>query len=157
MASFDLSKIKAKIKGNKIIQYLLICVLSILIIILLSVIFNNNDGNLQKSDIEKTLETALEKIDGIDDVSVLIGYVDTEKQIAYTTVTEKVEGATILTKTPYLINGDVVVLKEPSQEISGVIVVVDGVNNIATKIKIQNVVTTFLDVDLNLVEIVGAK
>lgn len=155
MTSFE--KIKSKIKENKILQYLIICAVSILIILFLALIFNGKSDDIDKTSIEKSLENALEKIEGVDDVSVLIAYSDSEKVIAYTTVTENLNGVITSTKTPYILNGEVVVIKEPAKEICGVIVVVEGDDDILTKIKIQNVTTTFLDVDASLVEIIGAK
>ncbi len=155
MTSFE--KIKSKIKENKILQYLIICAVSILIILFLALIFNGKSDDIDKTSIEKSLENALEKIEGVDDVSVLIAYSDSEKVIAYTTVTENLNGVITSTKTPYILNGEVVVIKESAKEICGVIVVVEGDDDILTKIKIQNVTTTFLDVDASLVEIIGAK
>ena len=156
MLNFE--RLKAKIKQNKILQYLIICAVSILIILLLSIIFKSNSEEIDNTTtLEKSLEVALEKIDGIDDVSVLIGYSNSEKVIAYTTITEEINDKIVTTKTPYLINGEVVVLKEPSKQINGVIIVVDGETDVLTKIKIQNVTTAFLDVGANIVEIIGTK
>lgn len=150
-----------KISENKILQYILIAVLSIIIIVIVSVVFNKKTKNVEttySSILEEKLEDKLSSIKGVGDVEVIIT-VGSEniKEIAYTTVTEKTIDGTKSTKTPLLVNGKTVELGESTPEILGIVIIAEGANDIFVMSKLQQATTTLLNVEANKIEVLPMK
>ena len=150
-----------KLSENKILQYILIAVISIIVIVVLSVIFKDKDKSenpTYTSILEEKLENKLSSIKGVGEVEVIIT-VSSEnvKEIAYTTVTERTENGSISTKTPLLINGKTVELGDATPEILGIVIIAEGANDIFVMSKLQQATTTLLNVEANKIEVLPMK
>ena len=73
-----------------------------------------------------------------------------------TTITET-NGGKETVETPLVINGKTVVIKEVYPKASGVLIVAEGAGNIMVYKRIQQATLSFLDVDLNKIEILTMK
>ena len=154
-----------KIKSNKKVQYFLIIILFVVVAIILCFGgFKETKGQPQDqvssfvSDLESRLSKTLSMISGVGEVDVVINVKSGMETVLAmkTTVTETASG-TETVETPILVNGKTVVLKEKFPEITGVLIVAKGANNIAVLTKIQNATMSLLDININKIEILSMK
>ncbi len=106
------------------------------------------------SGLEKSLEKSLSNVRGAGRVEVIIS-VKSGMQTVLATKTENIDGK--ITETPVLVNGKTVVLKEDYPEVSGVVVVCEGANNLTVKMSVINAVCVYLGIDESKVEILVRK
>ena len=170
-----LEKLKG-MSGNKKLQYLAIV---IIIAVILTIYFSTltgpeedsgqaAEGTSSTSDsaeaLEQKLKAVLEKVDGAGQVEVIINYESSPELIP--AVSEDVdtsatqdEGRTTETESRRTsIAGssrtdDALIVKEMQPEVRGVIVVAEGADDISLKIRLQDAVTTLLDIAPSQVEI----
>ncbi len=145
----------AKVK----VEYLIVFALAIvaLFIFLSSVKSEKTESipiDAYVESLEKSLENSLSSVRGAGKVEVIIS-VKSGMQTVLATKTENIDGK--ITETPVLVNGKTVVLKEDYPEVSGVIVVCQGANNLTVKMSIINAVCVYLDIDESKVEILVRK
>lgn len=151
------------LKKNKYFPMILVISLVLLIALIL---FSGKTKNVQTTEttdnyvlnLENKLETLLESIDNVGDVTVAIT-VDggTETVIAMKTVTTENEQGKVIEQTPITVNGKTVTLKEVNPDITGVLIVAKGADNLSTYIKIQQATISMLNVDANKIEILTMK
>ena len=150
-----------KIKENKPLKY---CIIVILVIILLVIAIpwssKTSNQTLTVNEyvytLENKLETILSNIEGVGKVNVAIT-VDggTETVIAMKKTSNENSGKITTEETPIIVNGKTVVLKELNPNVTGVLIVAEGAENISTLRKIQQATTSLLGVNINLVEILS--
>ena len=155
------NKLIKKIKESKTFQYVVIGIISVIIILILALVFNGSNKSKSvayTTSLEAKLEETLSKIDGAGKVSVVIS-VENEsvKEVAYTTTTEKTSNGTKTTKTPLVVNGEVVYIGDATPTITGVLIVAEGAKNLSVLTKLQYATTTLLNVDVSKIEILPAK
>ena len=155
-----------KIKKSKKAQYLLVGVILLIItaVFLVSFFKKNvsaqsvDDVNSYVNNLESRLSYSLSQVKGVGKVSVLIKVDGGMKTVIATkTVRTEIGGKVEIEETPVLVNGKTVTLKEIYPEIIGVIIVAEGADSISVMRKIQEAVLSFLDIDLNKIEILSMK
>ena len=105
-------------------------------------------------DMEHKLCSVISAINGVGQVSVAISYGSgIEKIYAYETKTQttgnvKTENSSVIT-----VGGQALVVKELAPSVSGVVVVAEGANDVAIRLKIVEAVTTLLNIDGNKVQV----
>lgn len=161
-------KFLTKLKENKKALYIVACVLTILLVLLVfgGSVFAKNDKNSKKtdsvsvyvSDLEEKLTRILKDVDGVGKVTVVLKVESGSETVLAVkkTVTETSSG-TETVETPILVNGKTVVLKELYPKISGVLIVAEGAGNFSVLRKIQQAAVSFLGVELNKIEILTMK
>ena len=148
----------AKLQSGKVLELLVVLILAIIVIIALYNAFYKNkeevatDGNVDyTSELEKKLVSVLSHIDGVGEVRVMINLADEgETVIAYETV-EKPDG-TIVT-TPVLVNGGVVILEQKLPEISGVLIVAEGADNLAVRFNLIDAAASVLNINKSIIKV----
>ena len=170
MSNFSqkISDLTEKVKNNKKIKYLLIgLLLAVLIVAILFPSINkikgdNVDTLTQNTDyvasLESKLSQTLSKVDGVGKVSVVITVKSGMETVLAmkTTVTETSNG-TETVQTPIIVNGDTIVVKELYPEITGVLIVAEGAENITVMKRLQQATVSLLDVKIAQIEILGMK
>lgn len=145
-----------KIKSGKSLEIIVVAILAVIIMI---VIYNATYKKSEKtqttldyySSIEEKLIYVLSEIDGAGDVKVMITFADEgEKVLAYETV-ENTDGS-IVTK-PVIVNGNVVIISEKSPEISGVLIVATGANNISVRSNLVNAAAAVLNINQSVIKV----
>lgn len=154
-----------KIKSNKKIQYFLIIILSILLV----VVFVYPSFNKKKEDVtddvskyvlelEKRLINTLKEVEGVGDVSVVITVESgMETILAMKTTTRETINGVETEEEPVIVNGKTVVLTEKYPNITGVLIVAEGADNIAVVSKIQRATTSLLEIEVGQIEILAMK
>ncbi len=120
------------------------------------------------SEVEKKLESILSEVEGVGKVDVLITYKGTSRIVpAMSTESKSTEksddsfGGSYFDKietsgsSPVLDGGSVVVVGKEYPEISGVLIVAEGAENIAVRIKILQAASTALAVDPSIIAVLS--
>lgn len=120
------------------------------------------------SEVEKKLESILSEVEGVGKVDVLITYKGTSRIVpAMSTESKSTEksddsfGGSYFDRietsgtSPVLDGGSVVVVGKEYPEISGVLIVAEGAENIAVRIKILQAASTALAVDPNIIAVLS--
>ena len=156
-----LSRLK-KIKG---VEYIVIIIIALLIILILFSDSFTSKENTQSSSVveyvstlENKLERTLSKIKGVGNVSVVITVNGGNKTVIATDVTTIKNGTEVkITEAPVLVGGKVVVLNELYPEITGVMIVAGGADNLSVKLNVMTATTTLLSIDESKVSILTGK
>ncbi len=158
-------KLIEKVRNNKKLQYVLIISLVLLIIVIYAVsgLIKSNSNKVINSasvvsDLESRLTETLNKVEGAGKVSVVIN-VESGMQTVLamkTIVTENSSGKTV-EESPLIVNGETVTIKELYPEITGVLIVAEGADNIVVYRKLQQATTSLLNVNVNKIEILKMK
>jgi len=155
-----------KIKKIKGIEYVIIALIGLLIVFLIfsDGIFSNSkkksedDVSAYVSSLENRLEKTLSEVYGAGKVNVAITVNGSNKTVIATDATTVKDGNKLqITETPVMVGGKVVVLSEEYPEITGVIIVASGADNITVKLDLLNATTTLLSVDESKVQILKGK
>lgn len=131
---------------------------------------DNGESSEQKyfSEVEKKLESILSEVEGVGKVDVLITYKGTSRIVpAMSTESKSTEksddsfGGSYFDRietsgtSPVLEGGSVVVVGKEYPEISGVLIVAEGAENIAVRIKILQAASTALAVDPSIIAVLS--
>ena len=142
------------------IEYLLILVFAVVLLIIFTG-GSSNDEVKQVSTIdnyvealENKLSLALSKIDGAGKVSVVISV---ESGMQTVLATEKTTENGVTREEPFTVGGKTVVIKETYPEITGVLIVAKGANNLSTKVAIINATAALLDIESNKIQVLPMK
>lgn len=142
------------------IEYLLILVFAVVLLIIFTG-GSSNDEVKQVSTIdsyvealENKLSLALSKIDGAGKVSVVISV---ESGMQTVLATEKTTENGVTREEPFTVGGKTVVIKETYPEITGVLIVAKGANNLSTKVAIINATAALLDIQSNKIQVLPMK
>ena len=142
------------------IEYLLILVFAVVLLIIFTG-GSSNDDVKQVSTIdsyvealEKKLSLALSKIDGAGKVSVVISV---ESGMQTVLATEKTTENGVTREEPFTVGGKTVVIKETYPEITGVLIVAKGANNLTTKVAIINATAALLDIGSDKIQVLPMK
>ena len=166
--SYKISNLFEKIKNNKKVKYALLCfvLLIVLIVIIFSSINKNNTAEqnviVEHTDFVSTLENklsqTLSKVDGVGKVSVVITVKSgMETVLAMKTTTTQTVNGTETIETPIIVNGETIIVKEVFPEITGVLIVAEGAENIMTMQRLQQATMSLLNVKIDQIEILGMK
>ena len=158
-----MSNLFDNIKKNKKLTYIIVALLMLFCFFILTLNFENQNDVSENSDIslytknlEVTLSDLLSSIDGAGKVKVAISIKSGMETVLAmkTTVTDTISGKETVT-TPILLNGKTVVVKEVFPEISGILIVAEGADRIIVKNKLLQATSSFLDVNVNKIEILS--
>lgn len=152
-----------KIKTNKKYQIIIISVLFSLLLLMIGLSFINENSSIEEDDtnvqsyvqnLEKKLEDKLSKVEGVNNVSVIINVKNDMKTILASEVIKTEEnGKTVIEEKPIIINGKTVVINQEFPEITGVLIVLDGVKNLSVINRVQQATITLLNIKLSQIEI----
>ncbi len=150
-----------KIFQNKKVLYLTLCVLTVVVLIILSVAFGKKgDSGVQTEFLygeylENKLSPILSEIKDAGKVSVMIT-VSSENnyEIAVSTVI-KSDGEK--ESSPYLVNGEPVKIYEKYPEITGVLIVAEGAYNYGVYNRLMEAATTLLGISEDKIQIMPSK
>ncbi len=155
------------IKENAFIKKLIIIGLAFLVlgIFFYSIFIEKTPENHNLTDVENyveyledKLENTLKKVEGVGDVSVVITVSSGKETVLASTIkTSNENGVLITEESPVIINGKTVVLKENYPEITGVLIVAGGGNDIGVKYRLQTATASLLKIGIDKIEILSMK
>lgn len=144
-------------------EYVIAAVLFIVVVAVAFFSLNKNDSDEPKSEteyyvcaLEEKLEKAICGIDGIKKVRVVVsvsGAVEKLYQTDEKSVTEN--GKTTVTTSTVFSGGKPLQIGEKYPEITGVLVVVKGVNDVTAKLNVLDAVTAVFDISCDKIRIIA--
>ena len=135
-------------------------VVVIIVVIVAIVLYNfltkrNDGGENVSADYETALEAqlgaVLSDIEGAGEVSVMISFSD-EGETVIATETKVLEDGTVVTA-PVLVDGEVVVLEVKKPEISGVLIVAEGADDLSVRFDLLSAAASVLDINQSLIKV----
>ena len=163
----NIKKIAEKLKSIKNIELYAALVLGVVVLIAVlatssaksdKTIEDTTDFDAYISAMENKISSVLGKMDGCGNVKVAISYSSVDEKVyAYETVVSADGSTTKQTTSIVKVNGQPLVVKTLPPEISGVVVVVDGADDPAVRVKIKQVVVTLLGVSIDKVQVFTYK
>lgn len=146
-----------KLKSGRLLE---IMVVVIIVVIVAIVLYNfltkrNGGGENVSADYETALEAqlgaVLSDIEGAGEVSVMISFSD-EGETVIATETKVLEDGTVVTA-PVLVDGEVVVLEVKKPEISGVLIVAEGADDLSVRFDLLSAAASVLDINQSLIKV----
>ncbi len=149
-------KLKALSPKQKTRWILIILIAAVVLLIYFSSFAADESGKAASLNggLEKRLEQALCKMEGVSDVKVVINYESSGEKVPATSTDTSVSEDESKQKTEITtISGDALILKEREPEVRGVIVVAKGAEDIGVRVNMISAVTTLLGITAEKVEI----
>ena len=158
----NIKKLTEKIKSTKNWELYVALFLAIAVVVTLLLTSTKVDNSTQDTtdfdayirNMENKISSVIANMDGCKNVKVAITYSAVEEKV-YAYETENVEKGETVTETSTIVTvkGEPLVLKTLPPQISGVVVVCDGANDAAVRVKIKQVVVTLLGVSADKVQV----
>jgi len=135
---------KKTLTPKKKLMVLAVCVAALLLFLYLSTYLTGSEqpGGSQNEMLAEQMEDALSEMKGVGEVRVVIHYTDEEQLVSAAAPEETVFG-----------DSEPINEVQSSREISGVMIVAEGAEDIRVRTEMMNAVTALLDVAPNRVEI----
>lgn len=156
---FNFEFLKEKYKKIKF-EYVIILIALIFIFILFlssnnsSKVVNQKEIEDYVMSLEEKLSTQLSKIEGAGKVSVIISVKEgLTTQIAVEKVVTTDSNGSKTEETPVLVSGKPIILTEIYPEISGVVIIAKGADDLKVKIALLSATQTYLDITSDKIEI----
>lgn len=147
-----------KLRSGRILEILIVLIIVVIVAI---VVYNFLEGRKSEdagetsadygTELEEGLAKVLSEIDGAGEVSVMISFSDDGERVIAMQTTTDADGTTVTE--PVLIDGDVVVLEEKKPEISGVLIVAAGANDLRVRFDILSATASVLNINQSLIKV----
>ena len=145
------------LKSGRLLEIMVVVIIVVIVaIVLYNFLTKRNDGGENVSaDYETALEAqlgaVLSDIEGAGEVSVMISFSD-EGETVIATETKVLEDGTVVTA-PVLVDGEVVVLEVKKPEISGVLIVAEGADDLSVRFDLLSAAASVLDINQSLIKV----
>lgn len=146
-----------KLKSGRLLEIMVVVIIVVIVaIVLYNFLTKRYDGGENVSaDYETALEAqlgaVLSDIEGAGEVSVMISFSD-EGETVIATETKVLEDGTVVTA-PVLVDGEVVVLEVKKPEISGVLIVAEGADDLSVRFDLLSAAASVLDINQSLIKV----
>ncbi|MBP5308162.1 MAG: hypothetical protein J6Z34_03390 [Clostridia bacterium] len=155
-----------KIKKIKGLEFIIIGVIVFLIFVILfgesffsgKKVSEETGADRYVSGLESKLEKTLSQVKGAGKVSVIVSVSGGGKTVIANDVKTVKNGSEIqITESPVLVGGKTVILGELYPEITGVLIVASGAQNVSVKIELVNAAASLLAIDPSRVNVLTGK
>ncbi|HIX47269.1 MAG TPA: hypothetical protein H9737_06250 [Candidatus Borkfalkia faecigallinarum] len=149
-------KIKGKMRGGKWLEILAVALLAVTVVAILLSAWGGEseeaaDGSGYAERVEQRLAQVLSKIDGAGSVDV---FVSVRSDGTVVIATESVVGEDgSVTTSPVLSGGEPIVLEECNPEITGVLIVADGADDLNVRFNLLEAAASVLDIDQSIIKV----
>ena len=149
-------KIKGKMRGGKWLEILAVALLAVTVVAILLSAWGGEseeaaDGSGYAERVEQRLAQVLAKIDGAGSVDV---FVSVRSDGTVVIATESVVGEDgSVTTSPVLSGGEPIVLEECNPEITGVLIVADGADDLNVRFNLLEAAASVLDIDQSIIKV----
>ena len=147
---------KGKLRSGKLLEIVTVLILAVVVAaLLLSYFTGKEEGAASEttyvSALEARLEHVLSQIGGAGGVDVLITVRSEGEKVIATESTVNEDGS--VTTAPVFSGGDVVVLEEMNPEITGVLIVAAGAQNLSVRFALAEAAASVLNIDQSLIKV----
>ncbi len=146
-----------KLKSGRLLEIMVVVIIVVIVaIVLYNFLTKRDDGGENVSadygtELEAQLGAVLSDIEGAGEVSVMISFSD-EGETVIATETKVLEDGTVVTA-PVLVDGEVVVLEVKKPEISGVLIVAEGADDLSVRFDLLSAAASVLDINQSLIKV----
>ena len=150
------AKLGRKIKSGKLFEIVVVVILILVVaVIVFTTLTDRETSGSDSADYVQELETRLSKVlskmEGAGEVSVFVTVAsEGEKVLAVETVEE--EDGTVTT-TPILSGGEPIVLEELMPEITGVLIVAEGANDLNVRFNLLEAAASVLNINQSIIKV----
>lgn len=150
-------KIRAKLNSGKLLEIIAVIALiaAVVLIVLMNFSGENKTVNASGEDYAASLETrlasVLSQMRGAGNVYVFITIDSEGEKVIATESTVNADGS--VTETPVLSGGEVIVLEEKNPEITGVLIVAEGADDLNVRFNLLEATASVLDIDQSIVKV----
>lgn len=152
----DWKKLKEKFRSGHMLE---IGIVVLLVVVVLAVFFTSFGTDEEKADgssayesrVEAQLENILSQVEGAGKVDVFVSFRSEGETVIATETTTAADGS--VTTAPVLVGGDVVVLEQKNPEITGVLIVASGANDLAVRFRLLEAAASALNIDQSIIKV----
>lgn len=157
MSESVLSKVKDKVKSGKVLE---IAVILLLAVIVAAVIFSALGSGGQEETysseeyaqyLSARLSSVLSQIEGAGEVGVFLTVASDGEKVIATESTVEADGT--VTTSPVLSGGDVIVLEEKYPQVTGVLIVAEGANDLNVRFALLEATASVLDINQSIIKV----
>ena len=149
---------KKKLRFGKLPEIMAIAIFALVVAAVLLITLRSGDtaaaGGTEVSYVEvleEKLSSALSQIEGAGNVEVVINARSEGELILAMETTVNEDGS--VTTEPALVNGEVVVLEEKYPEITGVLIVSEGANDLSVRFSLLEAAASVLDINQSIIKV----
>lgn len=152
-----LEKVKGKARTGKWLEILAVLLLAAVVVVILLSVWGgeketeNDGGSGYAEHVEQRLAQVLSQIEGAGAVDVFLS-VRSEGTIVIA-MESTVEEDGSVTTSPVLSGGEPIVLEECNPEITGVLIVADGANNLNVRFNLLEAAASVLNIDQSIIKV----
>ncbi len=158
MSESNASKnLKSKLRTGKVLEVLTVLILAVVVAALMLSYFTSKDGEDAAEEttyaaaLEVRLGQVLSQIDGAGNVEVFITAQSAGEKVIATETTVGEDGS--VTTVPVLSGGEVIVLEELNPEITGVLIVAEGADNLSVRFALLEAAASVLNINQSLIKV----
>ena len=153
------AKLGRKIKSGKLFEIVVVVILILVVAVIVFTTFMDRETSGEISgdsadyvqELETRLSKVLSKMEGAGEVSVFVTVAsEGEKVLAMETV-EKEDGT--VTTTPILSGGEPIVLEELMPEITGMLIVAEGANDLNVRFNLLEAAASVLNINQSIIKV----
>lgn len=156
MSESVLAKVKEKARSGKVIE---IAVILMLAVIVAAVIFSALGGGREETSSSEEyaqylslhLASVLGQIEGAGDVGVFLTVASEGEKVIATESTVEEDGTVVTT--PVLSGGDVIVLEEKYPQVTGVLIVAEGANDLNVRFALLEATASVLNINQSIIKV----
>ena len=157
MNESEKSGLRAKLRSGKILEILVVIVLVVIVLVIVLSTFGEKDTQEKTAEVayaqqlSAQLEEVLSQIEGAGNVKVMITVASEGETVLATETIENADGS--VTTQPILVGGEVVVLEEKNPEITGVLIVADGANDLNVRFNLLEAAASVLNINQSIIKV----
>lgn len=151
-----LAKLKAKAAGGKLLEIILVVILiAVAAIIVISSLGGGGGGDTASDDYARQLEARLSQVlsqmEGAGKVEAFITVRSDGSLVVATETVENPDGS--VTTSPVLSGGEPIILEECNPEITGVLIVAEGADDLSVRFNLLEATASVLNINQSLIKV----
>ena len=151
-----LEKVKTKTKSGKVFEILIVVILALVVAVIVITSFRDNEEPDNVSEeyvrqMERRLASVLSSMEGVGSVEIFMT-VSSEGKTVIATESVVGEDGSVTTK-PVFSGGDPIVLEECKPEITGVLIVADGADDLTVRFNLLEATASVLYINHSIIKV----
>lgn len=151
-------KIRSKFNSGKLFEVIAVVALILAVVVIVFTTFTDKEtvnaesgSEAYAAELESRLSAVLSQMRGAGEVAVFVTVASEGEKVIATETTVAEDGS--VTETPVLSGGEVVVLEEKYPEITGVLIVAEGADDLNVRFNLLEAAASVLDIDQSIVKV----
>lgn len=158
MSDSMLSKVKDKAKSGKVLEVAVILLLAVIVAAVIFSAFGSSgeDGSTSSPEeyaqyLSSRLSSVLSQIEGAGEVDVFLTVASEGEKVIATESTVEPDGTVVTV--PVFSGGDVIVLEEKYPQVTGVLIVAEGANDLNVRFALLEATSSVLNINQSIIKV----